>query len=98
MIWYKVILTNNELFNGLGRELEADFNYLFTQMNHPEDMRLYCSWLVGDQHRYYYLQLPDNFGFHLGEVFSKYRTILTTEPQIENLHLLVGYNKMSEVS
>ena len=98
MIWYKVILTNNELFNGLGRELEADFNYLFRILNHPEDMKLYCSWLVGDQHRYYYLQMPENFGFHLGEVFLKYRTVLSTEPETDKLQILIGCESMSETS
>lgn len=90
MIWHRVIFTNSELSRGLSRELERDFNYLFNKMNQPEDMKLYRTWLVGDNHLYYYMQMPESFGYNLGKVFKQYRTTFTTEPDTKNLVLAIG--------
>lgn len=90
MIWYRVILTNNELSRGLDKELERDFEYLFNSMNQPLMMRLYRSWLMGDNHTFYYIQMPEDFGYDLGQVFGKYRTFLTAEPPIDELTLIIG--------
>ncbi|QQS34732.1 MAG: hypothetical protein IPM56_10710 [Ignavibacteriales bacterium] len=97
MIWYKVILTNNELMQGFGRQLETDFTFLFNNMSQPEDMKLYRSWLVGDQHLFYYMQMPDGFTYNLGEVFNKYRTTITVEPQTEELVLVIGLEEVRAV-
>ncbi|QQS36946.1 MAG: hypothetical protein IPM56_03040 [Ignavibacteriales bacterium] len=98
MIWYKIILTNNELMQGVGRQLETDFKYLYDSMNQPEEMKLFRSWLVGDQHMFYYMQMPDGFVYNLGQVFAKYRTIITIEPETEELVLVIGLEEVRAVS
>jgi hypothetical protein len=80
MIWYKTILTKNEIQTGLGKELKSDFQYLFHQLNDPDGMAIYNSGHVGNQYIFYYLSLPKIFKYNLGKIFKKYRLTTVTEP------------------
>jgi len=87
MSWYEVILSSEQLSEGISEKIQSDFEALFIKAGTPPEMALFCDTFPVPQFSMYFSPVA---GQYASDLISTYSGDTCEKPDASEATLLVG--------
>jgi hypothetical protein len=87
MSWYEVVLSSEQLSEGVSEKIQSDFEALFVNAGMPAEMALFCDTFPVPQFSMYFSPVA---GKHASDLISNYSGDTCEKPDASEVTLLVG--------
>ena len=87
MSWYEVILSSEQLSDGVSEKIQSDFKELFVKAGTPSEMALFCDTFPVPQFSMYFSPAAVQ---HASDLISTYSGDVCEKPEASEVNLLVG--------
>ena len=90
MPWYEVILSREQLTDGISEKIQSDFEELFVKAGKPPEMALFCDTFTVPQFSMYFSPTSAQYA---SDLISAYSGDACEKPDASEVTLLVGDRK-----
>jgi len=90
MSWYEVILSSEQVGEGISEKIQSDFEKLFVKAGKPPEMALFCDTFPVPQFAMYFSPVSAHY---CSELISAYSGDACEKPNSSEVTLLVGDRK-----
>ena len=90
MPWYEVILSREQLTDGISEKIQSDFEELFVKAGKPPEMALFCDTFTVPQFSMYFSPISAQYA---SDLISSYSGDACEKPDASEVILLVGDRK-----
>jgi hypothetical protein len=87
MSWYEVILSREQVVEGMSEKIQSDFEELFIKVGKPPEMALFCDTFTAPQFSMYFSPVCAQ---QCSELISDYSAKPCEKPNASEVTLLVG--------
>jgi hypothetical protein len=87
MPWYELILSSEQLSEGISEKIQSDFEALFIKAETPQEMALFCDTFPVPQFSMYFSPVA---GQYASDLISTYSGDTCEKPDASEVTLLVG--------
>ena len=87
MSWYEVILSSEQMAEGISEKIQSDFKALFIKAGTPPEMALFCDTFSVPQFSMYFSPVSAQYAYDL---ISAYSGDTCEKPDASQVILLVG--------
>lgn len=87
MSWYEVILSSEQLSEGISEKIQSDFEALFIKAETPQEMALFCDTFPVPQFSMYFSPVAVQYA---SDLISTYSGDTCEKPDASEVTLLVG--------
>jgi hypothetical protein len=87
MSWYEVILSSEQLSEGISEKIQSEFEALFVKAGKPQEMALFCDTFPVPQFSMYFSPMAVQYA---SDLISTYSGAACEKPDASEVTLLVG--------